>query len=467
MSGRSITIRNVLESMKNGEIPAVLVDGVVQFKKLEYIDARGNLRYWQIIVEAAIVADRQIISIIKLTEDMLSGAKTDYVGIIKVHSGIEGGKDREIVPTIVSTGKNLGKKNETTPITQAVRDALGTYNTQARKYNVDSGAKPAAAVADVSHTDCEMFSPMLSSKLDDTSRAHLTENDFAVGVYVQPKFDGVRCIACKCDGKVVLYSRGLKEIPGCNKIKSDLEIVFGEWTHNPVYLDGELYIHGKSLNYISGQVRSQSDADTLEYYIYDMFFPGDESVSFANRNIFLEELAHYRLQSIKVIPGLIVHSEASLKEQYHHYREQNYEGLMARRASGVYIYGKSGYRSVDIIKYKERDSKEYPIIDFTEGATGKDVGAIIYICTTGTHTFNVVPNMSLENRKNLFSYLNQHRDEFDSIIRNAPLTVEYSILSEKTGIPLQPKGIVIRIDDDIPRHDKLMGLFAAANVKIE
>ena len=69
------------------------------------------------------------------------------------------------------------------------------------------------------------------------------------------------------------------------------------------------------------------------------------------------------------------------------------------------------------------------------------MGAIIWICSTEDNlTFHVVPNMDIIERKKLYKKFSEEKGE--SVIGKL-LTVSYAELSPK-GIPLQPKGIVIR-----------------------
>jgi ATP-dependent DNA ligase len=460
--------------MQNGTIPASLIDGVVVFTKLEYLDARGKQRSWQITVKASNNDNK----IVPVTQELLNGIATDLFGVIETASGIVDGKVREIVPTYVKVGKNLGKKNATTAITQAVRDALSLHNKQATAKSSAVAVPSASAGTDSSDNPnpgkevCIMPLPMLAVS---SNNKPLLAHDFVTGVFVQPKLDGCRCIASLCDGKEYLYTRGRKPVAGCNKIKTEMEMLHEECKRNlPLspFFDGEIYIHGHSLQYISGQMRKSADDGTLEYHIYDVFFPVDENqnISYEKRKLYLDEevapiVAKLELKNIKLVPTVKVIDEIGLKKIYSEYLSKNYEGAIARKAVGLYMEGKNNLRSTDLIKYKPRNSQEYPVMGFTEGVVGKDLGAIIWECQTESgNKFTVVPNMELEARKKLFNYINTN-NVFDTI-KGLPLTVEYSVLSDGSDIPQQPRGIAFRTYEGDPRHEQLVKIYDEAKVSL-
>ena len=84
----------------------------------------------------------------------------------------------------------------------------------------------------------------------------LTPNDFKSGITLQPKLNGIRAVF---DGKE-LYSRTGKTLPGKAHIISALMELKKRCANMPS-LDGELYLHGEPLNYISGQARKENDEE--------------------------------------------------------------------------------------------------------------------------------------------------------------------------------------------------------------
>jgi ATP-dependent DNA ligase len=133
-----------------------------------------------------------------------------------------GGKRRESVPTVTRTGLNIGRRSATNAFTQALRDALGQYNKQVRT------ASRAAATA----ASTPRYPPMLAKTYSEYV-AKGKRLDFADGVYVQPKYDGVRAVAVYDPGAktdplggniagVIFYSRTKLLYPGFEYIKREL-----------------------------------------------------------------------------------------------------------------------------------------------------------------------------------------------------------------------------------------------------
>ena len=117
--------------------------------------------------------------------------------------------------------KNVDKSNATTGAEQAVAEATSLHNKRIEKGYVDDLNKLGKNKIH--------FEPMLAKKWEDEKmRVRLP-------VYVQPKLDGIRCIADK-DG---LWSRNGKPILSVPHIHDSLKPLFNA---NPsLILDGELY----------------------------------------------------------------------------------------------------------------------------------------------------------------------------------------------------------------------------------
>ena len=93
------------------------------------------------------------------------------------------------------------------------------------------------------------------------------------------------------DGKIVTSSRGGQnyDIPATNII-NDIFVKELFTHHSNVILDGELYIHGKPLSYISGLCRLEKldpKHQDLEFHCYDIV---DESKNFVDRLEIIKEL---------------------------------------------------------------------------------------------------------------------------------------------------------------------------------
>lgn len=452
-----------------------------------------------------------------------------YRGLIISNSWHEGGELRRGgVPTSVLAGKNLGKKNETNVITQALRDALGLYNKHLKgggrpDFGTKSPAPASAAASPVSERNQPRPLPMLVKKLGATVDATLTPEAIAQGVTLQRKLNGVRMVAYAAGPReTVFYSRTAGVYQGMSSLRQQvtelLSFAPAAWTMhcanlktNPcgdepptVYLDGELYKHGKGLNWISGESRSATGGDELEYWIFDCFFPlvdpadGKKSAGPVLTSRFRQQYLDLlfllwsegraggdtvarvvRVENVEVPvdpgdPGArdaIGTGSDFIFAKAREFVAEGFEGAIARRDNRPYRLGTKGYHSSNLVKIKPLHDAEYTVVGYTEGTRGKDVGAVIWICEVPPSTsedgkplpggrFSVVPkNMTYAVRYKVHSCLGKmvESDEpaappaaratltrFDRDFRGRPLTVEFPELSAKTGIPTQAKALAFR-----------------------
>ena len=142
--------------------------------------------------------------------------------IITTHGQVDG--KQQVAVVHIREGKNLGKSNETTPVSQAMSEAQAKWNLQLDKsYSEERGGGNI------------QLKPMLAHKIED----HKDKVDFS-SAFVQPKLDGVRAIAFRDGDTIRLISRNGKEHLGLQHIRDELLKLMrpGEkW-------DGELYVHG-------------------------------------------------------------------------------------------------------------------------------------------------------------------------------------------------------------------------------
>jgi DNA ligase-1 len=305
----------------------------------------------------------------------------------------------------------------------------------------------------------DMYFPMLAKAYKD-GKKHLK-----YPLYIQPKLDGMRCLAfLKSDYKnysdVVIYSRTKKEFGNIEYIKKVLFPFLAKFydknKNQSIYLDGELYLHGKKLQDISGQNRKEfedtDDKNKNQYHIYDCFYPNDLNQKFKDRKELLASIFstikkdnnNLALEYIKPVETLLVQDEKESEKIFNRFISEKYEGAILRNIDGPYLANKDKtgafMRSKDLVKMKKKFTDEFEIVGFTEGR-GKDKSAIIWICKTKKGVeFNVAPkDMTYEERYKLYS---ECKKDFSSYI-GKPLTVEYEDLS-KLKVPQRAKALVIR-----------------------
>lgn len=329
-------------------------------------------------------------------------------------SGYVGMKQFQNEPTRC-VGKNIGKKNETTPEQQAIFEA-----TQMWAKRKDLGYHE-------NINDCDIqiyFSPMLAQDFNKIK----SKVDLKLGVWSDPKLDGIRCIT-KSDG---MYSRNGKPLLSTPHIFESLKHLFDD--NEDLILDGELYCD-KSLcdfNMIVSCVRktkpTKEDLELskqyIKYYIYDI--PSEIGV-FSKRK---QELYKLELPNTCVI----VKSDkcfniSELDILYGKYINEGYEGQMVRTDSEY-----ETKRSKSLMKRKEFIDEEYEILGVKEGIgklSGK-VGAL-FLNHKGK-PFECAVNGSHEYLEILFN---------DDKLIGKLCTVRYFEITEY-GSPRFPKCIAIR-----------------------
>lgn len=365
----------------------------------------------------------------------------------------------------IDKGKNIGKSNQTNVFTQALRDAYSKYNKQKtqEEHIVSSDSTTKSSSKKVVR-----YRPMLVQKERDQTKPL----DFNDGITVQYKYDGIHFVAAYENGKVELYSRNLKSIPGFDDIKNDLLRLFLD---NPtVRIDGETYKHGKHLNDISGCVRS-SDADCsdLIFYIFDSFIPCESKSDkcpdpskendqpYSERMEQTKNLYNTYLRNdprFHLVENYPVSSMEEIDNLFDKAIAEGYEGIIIRKNNKPYRYSVNKYHSNYLLKRKKSETEEFPIVGFTEGEKGRAKGAIMWVCSNNydgsklkesqIKTFNVVPkDMSYDERYKIYDKYKKieknGKTYFENNIKGKLLTVEFAQFS-KDFIPQQPLGLTIR-----------------------
>lgn len=246
-------------------------------------------------------------------------------------------------------------------------------------------------------------------------------------LFVQVKLDGIRALY----KNGVLYSRKKKSLIYTNQhfmnIRNELQILCKNLPDN-IILDGELYIHNTPFNKITSIVRTQKtihrDEHLLKYYIFDMI---DYDKEFTERfsilsNAFKKSTG---LEYLKLVEYNVANDHDDIKKYFDEYRDNNYEGLIARIPSGKYISG----RTYNLMKYKLFCEDEGEIIDIHEGEGTEKGLAVFTIKDKNGKIFNARPQGTFEVRKQWFNN--------SSSIIGKIVTYKYFELSDD-GIPRFP-----------------------------
>ena len=359
-------------------------------------------------------------------EEIMGGA------IIRTSHGYEGGKI-QVSEKQVMAGKNIGKKNETSALQQAISEAQSAWQkkcdekyapkpvvSQKNKPIILDDATAAAATPTVNRNaavDDSVPSPMLAHDYNKRGKSVVWP------CYVQAKFDGTRMVGIARQG---LYSRNRKAYPHLEHIREELDRLPAG-----TILDGELYSTTLTFQEIVGLVKNetlQPKQEQIKFFVYDMI----TDQNFETRYVMLRSIfASHKFQHLVLVKTEECVNEAAMKEKHSEYVADGYEGIMLRNKTGLY----SNCRSVHLQKYKEFFDEECRIVGFKEGE-GVEAGCVIWICETDDgKPFSCRPRGSREERQVLF----QSGDAYIGKM----LTVRYQ---EKTddGLLRFPVGIAIR-----------------------
>lgn len=350
---------------------------------------------------------------------------TEGADIVTEHGQVDG---KLQIARKTATPKNVGKANETTPEAQAQLEAEAMYKHKLeRKYCL-------------SIRECEgpLFLPMLAHSFEKKKKK------VEYPVWVQPKLDGVRCIArWKPTGapEIELLTRAGKQwdIP---HLKQEIAAILPLG----MVLDGEIYIHGKTFQDISKLVKKQRpESADLEYHIYDVpVYEDNMDLPFIKRLSVLgavtqqiKDIVPSQTSHLRVVPTRIAKSEEEVYEVQSECLEYGFEGAIVRLPNGVY---KFGYRSSDLLKVKTFHDDEYEVVGYHAGV-GKFETCVIWECVTADgQPFNCVPQGSFEQRQ-------EWLDTADEYVGKL-LKVKYFELTDD-GIPRFPVGIGFRLSEDL------------------
>lgn len=315
-----------------------------------------------------------------------------------------------------SNCKNVGRKNQRNEVIQALNLCLSMYKKKktsiTKEVNGDGGIIPLMLVTENS------------------------KNNRSYPMIGQFKLDGNRCASFLNDtGDVVMYTKGLKywpDSPALRPIRNAIQLLLAG--NNDLYLDGELYCHGYSLQQVSC-VRSSSFGGYIEYHIFDCFSSINKDMGFIDRWNMLKQMKEY--DCIKLVHTVTLNDSKEEDELFKKAISSGYEGIVLRGPHSLYKHT----RSKDVIRRKKIHDSEFEVIGYTDGK-GKDSKAILWICTTITgKKFKATPKgMTTHERRTLYTYCEQF---FDSKYKNRLMKVEYRALSDE-GIPLRAKAIGFR-----------------------
>ena len=296
-------------------------------------------------------------------------------------------------------GKNIGKSNETTPEEQAISEAISKIETKMTEGYFNS-------IEDAEEKGGEkVILPMLAKSYE----KEIEKVDWKKAVFIQPKLDGMRCLAILNDGEVTLISRKGKIIDTVPHI-NDALLELSKTTN--VVLDGELYAHGKTFQENMRLLKKNRGLETEEilYHIYDTV----SDQSYINRydiikNV-VEQLEVNAFETLKVelVSTAFIDNVSKVKDFHSLFLGQGYEGSIIRHGSSGYDINK---RSSSLLKVKDFIDKAYPIIDVVPSERRPEQGVIVCEMPMGNiynKTFHANLKFSHAEREEILSNKDQY-----------------------------------------------------------
>ena len=278
------------------------------------------------------------------------------------------GSEKSVPHSKTCVGKNIGKSNETSPEEQAEIELQAKYNKKLKEgyFKTVDEAKNSSVIL-----------PMLAKEYGKEKH----KIDWSKAVYVQPKLDGMRCLAF-IDGKggVRLMSRKNTNIivehgGSMQHIVDELSQIKKE-----CILDGELYAHGLTFQENMKLIKKKRDnSSNVSFHIYDII----NDKTYPNR--FNDLLKIVPVQGEKCIIDIVetkVTNKDVLINAHKTWLAEGYEGTMIRHGDEGY---KINGRSSQLLKYKDFIDEVYEIVDIVPSEVRKTHG--VPILKIGEKTF--------------------------------------------------------------------------------
>ena len=367
-----------------------------------------------------------------------------------IEHGQQDGK-KQMAVRDYTEGKNIGKKNETTPLEQCIAETRKKWLDKKEKESYQETMQQEADEADetdlpIAPIGGKKYFPMLAQKFEPDSKT-AKKQTIVFPCFVQPKLDGLRCIIYRdsMTGEIRRQSRTGTYFDTMSHIAQSLTPFFQK--HPDAVLDGELYTSYIPFEELAGLIKKKKLTEqdfirlsAIKYHIYDIV---DEKSAYQKRYTDIKKMfaqvaastassPHELPPYICLVETIEAKTEAEFKAEFSRFIEDGYEGIMLRNKGGMY---RCNYRSHDLQKYKEFEEDEFRIIGFTQG-DGRDKGTVIWVCETKEgKEFTVRPRGTMESRRKLFESGKKYVGKM--------LTVIYQELTEE-GKPRFPVGKDIR-----------------------
>lgn len=249
----------------------------------------------------------------------------------------EGGAVTEKIASV--KGKNAGKANATSNAEQAELEAASRVSKQIRLGYVENIEDAAAPVTN----GLGKKKPQQAEKMQDVN---MDEVDWD-NAFLQRKFDGHRCLK-----EGFIYSRGGK----AHNVQHIQDAIDEQPAFADLHLDGELYVHGMTLQAIGSLItKAREESLQLTYQIYDCISDQPFEERFAAVEQAFANTANLDIR-IQLVETMRVRSMAEAMVLHRKWVAEGYEGSILR-------WGREGYRDGKRTKYctKVKDFTDFEV----------------------------------------------------------------------------------------------------------
>lgn len=285
--------------------------------------------------------------------------------------------------------KNVGKSNSTTGSEQAILEMESLIKS---KFSEGYFKTKDEAENEV------VILPMLAKSYDDEKH----KIDYGTPVYIQPKLDGMRCLAIIKNGFATLLSRDGKFIANMTHIANDLVGLDDQ------ILDGELYVHGKSFQENMKLIKKYvpNYTEEVKYHVYDIV-SGSILIDRMSKIETLFESNDFK--HLVKVPSSQLYNSNDVAALHSLNISEGYEGSMIRHGNTPYGVNK---RCDSLLKYKDFQDIDAEIIDITPNDSNPLHGTPLLKYSVNKHSgvsisiFKAGVKMSHEDRIDLLA--NKH-----------------------------------------------------------
>jgi len=319
----------------------------------------------------------------------------DKIGVSIIVYGFIDGK-QQTMSRECREGKNIGKKNETTPFEQCVSETRRKWIDKRDKEGYVERLKKESPKKEApkKKESVPFYRPMLAHTYNDSGAK------IVFPCFVQPKLDGLRCIVSLHNDTIYFQSRTGGHFTSLSHLIPVLRPIFRAFPN--LILDGELYTMEVAFEELAGLIKrktvTEEDREKLElihYHIYDII----DDTPYRVRYQTIIDIFSSPRPGLDLVESRLVHNFVEAKSLFSEFVADGYEGIMLRNLDGLY---RCNYRSYDLQKYKEFMEEEFPIVGFRQGE-GKDRGTVIWVCRTKEgNEFSVRPRGKIALRREWF-----------------------------------------------------------------